>query len=137
MKVRAISLIAGALALGMTAWSCGGDSSTPPTSPTPPNTNPNPAPMTATITISNSGVSPQSVEIAVGGTVTFTNSASDAHDMDSNPHPVHTDCPALNVGTLRPGESRASQALSTARSCGFHDHNNPGTGSLMGTITIR
>ena len=77
------------------------------------------------------------LDVAVGGTVTFTNNASDAHDMDSNPHPVHTDCPALNVGNLRPGESRASQALTSARSCGFHDHNNPGTGSLMGTITIR
>jgi len=135
MKVRAISTLVGALTLGMTAWSCGGDSGKPPTSPTPPNTNP-PA-STVTITISNSGVSPQSVDVAVGGTVTFMNNASDAHDMDSNPHPVHTDCPALNVGVLRPGESRASQALTAARSCGFHDHNNPGTGSLMGTITIR
>lgn len=138
MKVRATSLIAVVLALGITAWSCGGDSSKPPTSPTPsPSPNPNPAPATVTITITNAGVSPSAVDVAVGGTVTFTNNASDAHDMDSNPHPVHTDCPALNVGLLRPGESRASQALSTVRSCGFHDHNNPGTGSLMGTITIR
>jgi plastocyanin len=136
MKVRAISIATVALALGITAWSCGGDSSKPPTSPTP-SPNPNPAPATVTITITNAGVSPSAVDVAVGGTVTFTNNASDAHDMDSNPHPVHTDCPALNVGVLRPGESRASQALSAARSCGFHDHNNPGTGSLMGTITIR
>ncbi len=93
--------------------------------------------MSATITIGATGVTPSSVEVAVGGTVTFVNSTGDNHDMDSNPHPVHTDCPALNVGLLRPGESRASQALTTARTCGFHDHNNPGTASLMGTITIR
>ena len=136
MKIRAVSIVAGALALGITAWSCGGDSSKPPTSPTPP-TNPNPAPTTVTITLTSAGASPSSAEVAVGGTVVFMNNAGDDHEMDSDPHPVHTDCPALNVGVLRNGESRGSQALTTARTCGFHDHMHPGTASLKGTITIR
>jgi hypothetical protein len=70
--------------------------------------------------------------------VTFTNNDSRVHEMDSDPHPEHTDCVELNqVGFLNPGQSRQSGNLNTARRCGFHDHGNPDNAGLKGTITIQ
>jgi plastocyanin len=112
---------------------CGDSSSS--TSPTP---TPTPSPTSATITIANNAVSPQRVTITRGGTVTFVNNDSQMHEMASDPHPVHTDCPAINqVGVLAPGQSRQTGALNTARTCGFHDHQQATVSSLSGTITIQ
>ena len=110
--------------------SCGGSSS--PTQPTL-----DPAVETNTITITSSGVSPNNIIINAGTRVTFINNDSRSHNMNSDPHPAHTDCPALNVGILAAGQSGDSQPLTTVRSCGFHDHDNPNAGSLRGQVTIR
>ncbi len=92
----------------------------------------------ATITISSAGVaSPSAVTIRQGGRVTFVNNDSRAHDMASDPHPSHEDCPPLDqVGFLQPGQSRTSGNFNTVRTCGFHDHNLPGNTGLQGRITI-
>jgi hypothetical protein len=58
-------------------------------------------------------------------------------EMSSNPHPAHTDCPALNFGSLQPGQSRTSSPLTSARTCGMHDHISPGNQALQRTIAIR
>lgn len=91
----------------------------------------------ATIAITSAGISPSNVTVAVGQRVTFTNNDSQPHDMNSDPHPEHTSCPDLNVGTIQPGQSRTSQNLNTARTCGFHDHINPNTASLRGSVRIQ
>lgn len=93
----------------------------------------------ATITIgSNGAVSPAQVSVNVGQSVTFVNNDTRLHDMTSNPHPSHTDCPPMNaVGNLSPGQTKITNAFTTARSCGFHDHNLPQDTGLQGTITIR
>jgi hypothetical protein len=58
--------------------------------------------------------------------------------MSSNPHPEHTDCPEINqVGFLQPGQSRQTGNLNTARTCGFHDHNQDSNTALQGTIRIQ
>jgi plastocyanin len=95
--------------------------------------------MTATVTISATGaVSPNSVTIAVGGRVTFVNQHNQFHEMASDPHPDHTDCPPMNsVGPLGPGQSRQTGAFNTARTCGYHDHGDPDNGNLRGTIVIQ
>jgi plastocyanin len=115
----------------------GGSAPTTPTTPTPP-TGGTP-PTTATITIGSDGrVSPSTVTIAVGGRVTFVNNHNVNHDMSSDPHPSHEDCPPIDqVGFLTPGQSRTSGNLNTARRCGFHDHNDPGNSGLIGSITIQ
>ena len=98
---------------------------------------PGPAPTTATVTITNGGVSPQTVRIRVGGTVRFVNQSSAFHQINSDPHPIHTDCPALNqVPFLNPGQSGQTGTFNTARTCGFHDHLNPTNGSLMGSVEV-
>jgi plastocyanin len=110
----------------------GGGGSTPTTPPTETQT------VTNTITITAQGASPRNIQITAGSRVTFINNDTRAHNMTSDPHPEHTACPELNqVGLLTPGQRRESGNLNTVRTCGFHDHDNPGTASLLGTITIR
>ena len=65
------------------------------------------------------------------------NSDTKSHNMNSDPHPEHTDCPALNVGTLSSGQSRTSQNLTTSRNCGIHDHDDPDNASWKATITVQ
>jgi plastocyanin len=137
--------LAAAVLVAATAVACGGGSSTP-TSPTtgggttttpPPTTGGNPA--TATITIGTDGrVTPASVTIAPGGRVTMINNHTRAHDMSSDPHPEHTQCPETNqIGFLSPGQSRTSGNFNTARTCGFHDHNEENNTALQGRIIIQ
>ncbi|HUR34115.1 MAG TPA: hypothetical protein VM032_10000 [Vicinamibacterales bacterium] len=110
--------------------SCGGDKSATGTSPS---TTP-----AATITITASGVSPKSVTVPRGSQVEFVNSDGQPHDMTSNPHPEHTDCPELNaVGFLSPGQRRQSGNLNTPRTCGYHDHGNPDRVALQGSIVVQ
>ena len=60
------------------------------------------------------------------------------HQMFSNPHPEHTDCPEINqVGALQPGQQRETGNLNSVRSCGFHDHLHDSIRALQGTIVIR
>ena len=93
--------------------------------------------VAATITITAAGVSPKNVTVAPGSRVTFVNNDSRPHEMDSDPHPAHTDCPEINVGFIAAGQSGTTQNLNTVRTCGFHDHNQPGVTSLEGTIRIQ
>ncbi|HUR33081.1 MAG TPA: hypothetical protein VM032_04750 [Vicinamibacterales bacterium] len=134
-RFRAIGLTA-CVALGCGA--CGGGSTSPSPSPSPGTGSSGGGTSGATITISSSGVSPKTLTVAAGTQVTFVNSDSQPHDMSSDPHPQHTDCPEINnVGFITPGQSRATSALRTVRSCGFHDHNNPNSVALQGTIAIQ
>ncbi len=115
---------------------CGKGSGNSPTSPTSPPASPGSA--AATFTITASGVSPKTVTISVGQQVAFVNSDSRSHTMSSDPHPTHENCPPTNdVGFLAPNQTRLTGNFTTVRSCGFHDHDNPGNNTLDGTITIR
>ena len=92
----------------------------------------------ATITITSAGVSPSQVTIAVGQSVTFVNNDSRTHDMESDPHPAHGNCPSIgNVGNVTPGQSKTTFGFAGTGTCGFHDHNLPETGSLTGRIVIQ
>lgn len=93
----------------------------------------------ATITIgANGAVSPTQVTIAVGQSVTFVNNSSTSHDMESDPHPLHTACPSIaNVGILTPNQSKTTFGFANAGSCGFHDHNEPTSSSLQGRIVVQ
>ena len=124
-----------AIILGVSV-ACGGNGDSSPTSPTSPIST---TPVdTTTITISSGGaVSPNNIRVAVGGRVTMINNDSRVHDMNSDPHPGHTDCPAINWGNIQPGQTVQSAVLTTARTCGYHDHNLPTSTSLQGVIQIQ
>jgi plastocyanin len=113
----------------LTLSGCGSDS---PSSPSG-----NDGTIAATLTIAAGGISPKSVTVPVGSRVTIINNDSRSHDMNSDPQPEHTNCPALNVGTLTAGQSRTSQNLTTARSCGIHDHNDPDNAAWKATILVQ
>jgi plastocyanin len=102
-------------------------------------TKPSPPPVqSTTITITGSGASPKNVIVSVGDRVLFVNNDSRSHNMTSDPHPDHNDCPEINqVGFLSAGQSRETGNLVIARVCGFHDHDDPGQQNLQGSITIR
>ena len=120
---------------GLLIAACSNSSSSPSTVTPPGNT---PQVMTNTITITSSGASPRNIQVALGTRVLFVNNDSRAHNMTSDPHPDHNDCPDLNqVGFLAVGQSRETGNLVTARTCGFHDHDNPSQGLLQGQIVIR
>ena len=127
-----------AVIVAATAAACGGGGSSTPTTPTPPPTGGGNA-QTATITIGSDGrVSPSTVTIAPGGRVTMINQHNVAHDMNSDPHPEHTQCPELNQwGFLQPGQQRTSGNLNTARTCGFHDHDRETNTALQGRVIIQ
>ena len=83
-------------------------------------------------------MSPRSVTVSAGSRVAFVNTDTIAHDMSSDQHPEHTNCPAINqVGFLSAGQSRQTGNLNTAGTCGFHDHNQSTNTSLQGTIVIQ
>ena len=98
-----------------------------------------PGPSGATITVgSNGAVSPSSVSITVGQSVTFVNNDTRSHELASDPHPAHTNCPSINaLGVVGTGQTKLTNSFSAAGTCGFHDHNDPDNPSLKGTITIR
>lgn len=131
--MRILHRVVATATLALATNACGGGGSSTPTTPgtgTPTVTN--------TITITTQGASPRNIQINAGTRVTFINNDTRAHNMTSDPHPEHTQCPELNqIGLLTPGQSRESGNLNTVRTCGFHDHDNPGTTNLTGTITIR
>jgi plastocyanin len=126
------------IAASLTVASCGGDSSPSAPSPTP-TPAPAPAPPPAggtTITITAAGVSPKDLVVARGSRVTFVNNDGVGHDMNSDPHPAHTSCTDMNVGFVASAQSRQTDVLNIARTCGYHDHNQPSNVSLQGTIRI-
>ena len=118
-----------ATAMASLAAACGSDGNGMP---------PSPPPAGSTITITSSGVSPKNLVVSPGTQVTFVNNDSRNHEMTSDPHPEHTECPAINtVDLVVPGMSKQTSNLNVVRTCGYHDHQNPENALLRGTITVQ
>ena len=104
-------------------------------------TSPTPTPTTTpsvTITITSAGANPKSVQIALGARVLFVNNDTREHEMASDPHPDHTDCPVLNqVGLLQPGQQRETGNFVVVRTCGYHDHEDPTNPLWQGAIITK
>src|SRR5581483_1192449 len=101
----AVAAVAAAVAIA----ACGGSGSSSSSSaaPSSPSTSPSDAVAATTITISNSTVSPKNIRVSRGAQVTFVNNDNKSHNMTSDPHPEHTDCPEINqVGFLNGGQQR-------------------------------
>jgi plastocyanin len=128
---------AAAVAFGVAGLATACGSSSPNTGPST-STTCTASSTSTTITISNNAVCPQNITVPRGTQVTFVNSDSRTHEMNSDPHPTHEDCPEINaVGNLVAGQSRQTSNLVIARRCGFHDHILFDVKSLQGSITIQ
>jgi plastocyanin len=93
---------------------------------------------TTTVTITSAGVSPAAIIVKPGSQVTFINNDGRNHNLTSNPHPEHNDCPAINdVGVLVPGQRRQTGNLNTVETCGYHDHDDAENNRWKGIIEIR
>ena len=86
------------------------------------------------IKVTSDGFTPASVTIKAGTSVTWTNVDNQVHQVNSNPHPTHTDYPPLNtIGTIQPGASK-SLSFPTPGVYKFHDHLFP---ENTGSITVQ
>ena len=93
---------------------------------------------TNVVTITSAGVNPKAALIAPGQRVRFVNNDSRAHNIGSDPHPDHGECPEIDqVGFLSPGQQRETGNFTVARNCGYHDHDMPNVTALQGQIQIR
>ena len=127
--LRGAFVTAGALIL----FGCGGTPA--PAGPSPSGTGGNAA---ITVTISSSGVSPKQLTVSQGTRGLFANNDSRSREMNSDPHPEHTDCPEINnVGFIIPGQVKETGNLNVVRTCGYHDHGNPEDARFQGQIVIR
>lgn len=93
----------------------------------------------ATITVAGGAISPGTVTVAVGQTVTFVNNDNRSHEFASNPHPSHGTCPGIEagLGSLAPGQSKTTRAFANSGTCQFHDHLDDTNASLRGTINVQ
>jgi plastocyanin len=85
-------------------------------------------------------MSPTELTVSSGTRVQFANNDTTHpnHDIQSDPHPEHTDCIEINqVGFIVPGQTKETGNLNTVRTCGFHDHNLPSDSRYQGRIIIR
>lgn len=103
-----------AVVLLMTAAACGSYSS--------PN---GPSAMSASAAITGSGFTPNSIDVSVGGSVTWTNN-------DSAPHSVVADGGQFNSGTISPG-AKFSYAFPSAGTFAYHDGANP---KMSGMVNV-
>src|SRR5262245_14898169 len=118
MSNNAAAVVGVALMVSLAA--CGGKN---PGSPSGGGNSGSPGPSGATVTITAAEGNPKSVTNSSGQSVTFVNNDTVSHEIASNPHPAHTDCPAINaLGILNPGDMKLTNALTVVRSCGYHDH---------------
>lgn len=87
----------------------------------------------ATINFTTDGFSPKTITVKSGDTIAIANNSGDTIQFNSNPHPLHTDNPELNVGTIPPGETMRVK-LTAKGTWGYHNHLNVTQG---GTIIVQ
>ncbi len=86
------------------------------------------------VTVSSTGFTPKSITVKVGDTVTWSNSDTITHTVNSDSHPTHTLYPILNkVGQIKAAEKKALQ-FTQPGTYNYHDHLNP---SLTGLVTVQ
>lgn len=85
-----------------------------------------------TITYDGNSFSPNALTVKSGTSVTIKNTSSEQVQVQSNPHPTHTDDPDLNVGLIDPGKSKTF-TVTQKGTFGYHNHLDP---SQQGAIAV-
>ncbi len=96
-------------------------------------------PSGATVTMTSAGVSPSTVAISIGQSVTFINNDTRPHEIASDPHPIHGSCPSIERGlaTIAPGATKLTQGFAGAGTCTYHDHLDDTNPNFHGSIRIQ
>ncbi len=108
---------------------------TPQVSPTatPDSAQPTPSSQNFEVIFADGAVSPTSLNIKVGDSVTFINNDDRSHWPASGVHPAHQICKGFDaLEGLNEGDTY-SFTFNEAKTCPFHDHLNP---SINGQITV-
>lgn len=85
-----------------------------------------------TVILTASVFSPATLTIKAGETVNWTNQSGQDATINSDPHPLHTNYPPLNLGTFSNGQT-FSLAFPKSGTYGYHNHLDP---SQRGTIIV-
>lgn len=86
-----------------------------------------------TVNLTTNGFSPATLTIKAGTKVTWVNQSGSNATVNSNPHPIHTDYPPLNLGSFKDGGT-LSLTFDKPGTYGYHNHLNP---SESGTIIVQ
>ncbi len=89
--------------------------------------------QSASFSIASTGFSPQAVCVLPGGTVTFTNHDTVAHDVEETG--TTTGCAGLNLGSIAAGQA-ATGMFPTAATCTFHDVAHASDAAFQGTVAV-
>lgn len=92
-----------------------------------------PEPKDKEIVYNGTSFSPATLTVSKGDEVTITNASDCSLQFDSDPHPVHTDDPELNVEAISAGSSK-SFMVDTTGTHGYHNHQDS---SQTGTIVVK
>jgi plastocyanin len=88
----------------------------------------------AEIVFDGESFSPQNITVQQGNTVRWTNvHTSEYTQIASDPHPIHTDDPFLNVGLVEPNGGVVTVIVSQIGDFSYHDHLHP---QATGSITV-
>ena len=135
MTRQGIRCVVAALVSSGLLAACGYNNTNPSVYVPPGTTTPTNVATSQTLTVSAAGVDVSNFDIVPGGVITIVNSDSALHEFISDPHPLqYIHCPTLNAGVIQPGQSVFVYAPNTARTCGFHDEQNPTDARFRGTI---
>jgi plastocyanin len=126
------ALITAALALGCGG---GGGGGTPSTT-TGPSSGVVAGSIGAIINITANGLNPADVRIEPTQRVRYVNQDTRPHEIQTNPHNFHTDCPPNNIRILNPGQSIDTEVFSAVKACGYHDHLLPDEQRYWGVIRV-
>lgn len=85
------------------------------------------------VNITSKGFEPKTLTIGVDTTVTWINKSGSVVSINSDPHPVHTAYPPLNLGTVDDSKS-VSLIFDKPGTYGYHNHLQP---SQKGTIIVQ
>lgn len=86
----------------------------------------------ASVSVTQNGFNPQTLNIAAGTKVVWTNNSGGLADVESAPHPTHTSWPFLNLGTFGNGQS-ISVLFNEPGTYTYHNHLIP---TQRGTIIV-
>lgn len=86
-----------------------------------------------TVTLTSNGFEPQTLTIKTGEKVTWKNMSGTVATVNSDPHPVHTLWPFLNLGNFQNGET-LSVTFDKAGTYTYHNHFEA---SEKGTVVVK
>ena len=79
---------------------------------------------------------PEQLTVAVGERVAFMNHDRTAYTIVEGQQAVRSDCPEINIGVLAGGDTRTTEAFTTAKTCTFQASSG-GPVLLTGQIIVR